>query len=303
MKNRSFATIINILKYISIYYLSAKMICFAIPKFLFMQFRVSNWETYIPLAEISKTQHMWSFFGRSYNYNLFIGSIEFIVGTLIVFKKTRLIALLISLGLFTNILVLNYEFEIDFALNHIIFDLCLSILLLSYYFKDLYNFFILQGGKLGHSLKGNSNKILQIFPLIFIVLLSISYFIFSYNVKSDYIVDEDIVGAYEIKQIKIDDSIVEFKSGTLAREPLMFLEYDNQFILSIDDTLYKGRYTLKNQEINIYLNTPTKFNMTTLNGEMQNKNAIIGKTENNHNLQIQFELIDSDKNYLNGLYR
>src|SRR5699024_9129071 len=98
-----------------IYYLSATMICFAISKFLYMQFRVLHWESYVPLVEVSKLQHMWSFFGRSYNYNLFIGIAEFLIGVLIVFKRTRLIALLLLFGLSLNILILNIEFDIYFA--------------------------------------------------------------------------------------------------------------------------------------------------------------------------------------------
>ena len=141
------------MKYLFIYYLSAKMIVFAIPKLLFTQFRILHWESYVPLVELSKYQHMWSFFGRSYNYNLFIGSIEILIGALIVFKRTRLIALLVALGIFTNILILNIEFDIYFAIAHIFADWLIVILLLSNYYGDLYKFFVTLGGKFNHSIK------------------------------------------------------------------------------------------------------------------------------------------------------
>jgi len=112
LKNITLKNILVVFKYLLIYYLSAKMICFAIPKLLHMQFRVMHYESYLPLAEISKYQHMWSFFGRSYNYNIFISLAEFLIGAIVVFKRTRLIALLISLGVCANLIILNIEFDI-----------------------------------------------------------------------------------------------------------------------------------------------------------------------------------------------
>jgi len=136
MKQLTLRNVLNVLKYLLIYYLSAKMICFAIPKLLHMQFRVLHYESYLPLAEISKYQHMWSFFGRSYNYNIFIGLAEFLIGALVVFKRTRLIALLISLGVCANIIILNIEFEIFFALEHVLVDFAITLILLSLHLHD-----------------------------------------------------------------------------------------------------------------------------------------------------------------------
>ncbi len=56
-----------------------------------------------------------SFFGRSYAYNIFIGLTELAVGVLVVFKRTRLIALLISLGVCLNIFIINFEFDLPMS--------------------------------------------------------------------------------------------------------------------------------------------------------------------------------------------
>jgi hypothetical protein len=77
MKNVSLKKIIRIAKYLAIFYLSIGMIALAIPKLLEMQFRVDHYQAFIPLAELPKSTHMWSFFGRSYVYNLFIGLTDY----------------------------------------------------------------------------------------------------------------------------------------------------------------------------------------------------------------------------------
>lgn len=241
MKNPHLARTLNILKYLAIYYLSAKMICFAIPKFLHMQFRVLHYQSYAPLVEISKYEHMWSFFGRSYNYNLFIGLAEFSIGMLIVFKRTRLIALLISLAVCTNILILNIEFEITFAVQHVLIDLMLTLLLLAYYYPDLYRFFIKLGGKFEGSVQ-KRNKFQTWFPYFFVIALSVSYFIYAKKLKTT--VNDQIVGAYIIQDLQLNDIEVELGSGGLAEKPMLFLEHNSEVVLSIRDTLYKGIYAL-----------------------------------------------------------
>lgn len=304
MKNPNLTKALTVLKYLAIYYLSAKMICFAIPKFLFMQFRVLNWQSYVPLVELSKYQHMWSFFGRSYNYNLFIGITEFLIGVLIVFKRTRLIALLLALGLCINILILNIEFDIYFATSHVAEDLILTVLLLTGYHKDLYTFFIRFGGKFNDSMGITKGKFARFFPYGFVIVLSISYFIFSLYIKSKYTADEDIVGAYKIKKMKINDSIINLGKGKLTNDPMMFFEYNSQFVLSIEDTLYKGRFIVNDDRIRIYLDYPTGFKMKSMIGSIKNDNSIIiGKVDEKRPFEIIYERIDGSKNYLNELYR
>lgn len=294
---------LKVLRYLCIYYLSAKMICFAIPKFLFMQFRILHWQSYAPLVEISKQQHMWSFFGRSYHYNLFIGLTEFLIGILIVFRRTRLIALLLSLGVCVNILVLNIEFGVDFAINHVLFDLTITTLLLYDFRKDLYKYFIQIGGKFDNSMASLESKFMMRLPYLFIVVLSVSYFIFAFGVKKKYSVNENIVGAYKIQNIKINDSLVGLGQGWQTKDPMLFIEYNNQFVLSFTDTLFMGRYIQKNDSITIYMDYPNKFDIKSINGLMKNSNSIIGTTSENRTFQMKYKKVDDQNNYLNNLYK
>jgi hypothetical protein len=292
----------NIIKYLAIYYLSAKMITFAIPKLLFMQFRIMHWESYVPLVELSKYQHMWSFFGRSYNYNLFIGLIEFSIGALVLFKRTRLIALLLSLGVCLNILLLNVEFDITFAIAHVSFDLAITLALLATYRKDLYRFFIEMGGKLDKPLASSDNKFFKILPVAFLLVLSIGYFAFSYHIKSLYIPDENLIGSYEFKSVRLNDSLIEVDKGSIGKTPMAFIEHNNLFVLSIEDTIYKGGYVLNDQTIDIYLKGPTKLGFSNLKGSVK-ADTLRGVIDDNQAIEFSLKRIEGSRDYLNDLYR
>ncbi len=302
MKKLTLKNIQTVLTYLAIYYLSVKMICFAIPKILFMQFRIPTYSAYVTLAEMSEYQHMWSFFGRSQNYNIFLGITEFLIGALILFKRTRLIALLISLGVCINILILNIEFKILFATQHIILDLFITIILLVSYRKDLHHFFIQLGGKRDGIIIKSKRKFTQLFPYLFLILVSVSYFSFSLYIKSVYIGDPTIIGAYSIEKIKVNDSIFKPSVGQFGTEPMMFIENNNQFVLSIEDTLYMGAYQINDKDIEFGLYNSTKFGLTSFSGIIDTL-SLKGKNEKEDLIHIFHKRIDGKKNYLNDLYK
>ncbi|WP_298420739.1 hypothetical protein [uncultured Kordia sp.] len=267
-----------------------------------MQFRIPNYSSYIYLAEMSKYQHMWSFFGRSENYNIFIGISEFLIGALVLFKRTRLIALLISLGVCLNILVLNIEFEIIFATSHIILDFAITLILLIGYRKDLYQFFIKLGGKLDSTSIKPKHKFAKIFPVVFLLVLSVGYFSFSLYIKSVYIGDPNVIGAYEIKQIQLKDSTFTPKKGKLGKLPMLFIENNNQIVLSVEDTLYIGAYLVEKENIHLGFEGATKFGLQTLKGTLDSI-SLTGQINDKSSIDISLERIDGKKNYINDLYK
>jgi hypothetical protein len=223
MKNVSLKKIIRIAKYLAIFYLSIGMIALAIPKLLEMQFRVDHYQAFIPLAELPKSTHMWSFFGRSYVYNLFIGLTELSIGILIIFKRIRLIGLLISLGVCLNIFIINIQFDMIYeVVRHISIDLFLTLILLIEYRKDLYQFFIGLGGKLnGEVIKANSG-IWKKLRIAYVIFFPVAYFIFSFVVISMF--DYNLIGSYEIKNTQIENGNITFDKGSIGTTPMLFLK-------------------------------------------------------------------------------
>lgn len=276
-----------------------KMICFAIPKFLFMQFRGLHYQAFIPLGEISKTQHMWSFFGRSYNYNLFIGVVEFLIGILIVFKRTRLIALLLSVGVCSNILVLNIEFDADFAVHHAFLDFVISIFLLSTYRKDLYMFFIEFGGKLKSRVTSTSNSLVRKLLYTYIIVFPVGYFIFAYNLRSS--VDEELVGSYQIKTFEVDGHPLTAEKGKLGSLPLICFEYNSMVVLSINDSTYYGRYSSEAGTITMEFRATIAQKVKTFKGKLAN-GIFEGRINDGALMNMAVEKLSPKKDYLNDLY-
>ncbi|MDR5589916.1 hypothetical protein [Christiangramia sp. SM2212] len=300
MSNPISKKILQVLKYLAIYYLSIKMIAFAIPKLLHMQFRILHHEAFMPLAEISKYQHMWSFFGRSYNYNLFIGLMEILIGILVVFKRTRLIALLISLGVCINILILNIEFDIDFAIQHISLDLGLSLLLLLEYRKDLYQFFIRLGGKLNSASSPKGSKFSKILPFIYILVFPIVYFLYAQNLKND--VNDEVVGSYRIYNLKIENEKKLLDKGKLGSVPMIFFEYNGQSVLSVNDSLYKGSYFVRNDSLRMFFKTEGNTKNNLFKGKIISSEHIQGKLNDSLTVEMKIQRLSEEKDYLNGLY-
>ena len=294
--------IVNVLKLVLTYYLSAKYICFGIPKLLHTQFNVLRHEAYTPLAELSKYDHMWSFFGRSYNYNLFLGMIELAIGMLIVFKRTRLIALLMLLGVATNILILNIEFDIDFAVAHVSFDLIACLLLLIPYLPDLREFFLKHGGKMRRQDSIKRTTFLRAIPILFVSMLSVGYFIFSLYIKDLY--SAPVEGTFVIEKIEINGIPETLRAGKRGKEPMFFIEYNGLVAVSLNDSLTFGSINSVNDTIVTRFRTPLSEDVVIARFE---DNEIIGTTARNgssngkDSIKITLLRIDEKDNYLNGL--
>lgn len=96
---------------------------------------------FTPLGSVSKDLLFWVSSGTSSTYNYFMGSVEVLAGFLLFTPRTRLIASMLSVGIFLNIVVLNYSYNISVKLLSALLLLS-SIFLLLRYRKLLWNTFI-----------------------------------------------------------------------------------------------------------------------------------------------------------------
>ena len=293
--------LVGILQVLLTYYLSAKYICFGIPKLLHMQFNILRHEAYTPLAQLTKYDHMWSFFGRSYNYNLFLGLIEILIGILVVFKRTRLIALLMLLGVSTNILILNIEFDIDFAIGHVAFDLMACLLLLLPFLPDLREFFLKQGGKMKLGQAENRSTLVRSIPLLFVSILTIGYFIFSVYIKNLY--TPPVQGTYVIEKIEINGIAEDISKGKIGTKPMFFFEYNGMLAISLNDSLTYGSINTVNDTIMTSFRTPLFEDVIIArfeNNEVIGTRYVNGSSTDQESIRITLQRIDEKDNYLNG---
>ncbi len=126
------------------YYLALQLLQYGLDKVFKAQFYLPEPNTlYTPLGQVSKDLLFWSTMGTSYGYTVFTGIAEAIAAVFIIFKRTRLLGLLVSLVLLLHISAINVSFDISVKL-YSGFLLLLNIYLLTAFINRLYRFFFTQ---------------------------------------------------------------------------------------------------------------------------------------------------------------
>ena len=276
----------NIIKYIGIYLVSFVLIAFSISKFFDLQFQIFNFTWYQPLKDLSPMSLAWSFFGHSYLYNLFLGILEFLAGCLIVFNRTRLAGLLIAAGIYLNVVIVDFEFEVYSAIVHATIEFIIILLLLIPYIKDLKKFFWDMSGKFQNEQRKVTKMVTFGIPAIFIVLVSLSIVTLTYMLIST---ENSIIGAYKIERLNIKANTITLRSGEITKDPMLFFEFDNSCILSVNDSTYYGTYKSDGKKLMIALDHQTKM-FKKINGVFYH-NTINGITENHDKIEIVLKKI------------
>ena len=125
-----------------IYYLSLQLFIYGADKIFKAQFYLPEPNIlYTPLGFVSRDLLYWSTIGSSHSYSVFLGLAEVIAALFLIFRKTRVLGLLIAAVLMLNIVAVNFSFDISVKL-HSGFLLLLTLLLLWRYAHTLYRFFI-----------------------------------------------------------------------------------------------------------------------------------------------------------------
>lgn len=115
------------------YYLVLELWEYGWIKLTKMQFYLPEPNTvYTELGALSKDIAYWSVMGSSPSYVIFMGVVELITGSLIVIKRTRFIGLLLALGVFINVVMVNFSFDISVKLFSLSLLAFTGILLLQY---------------------------------------------------------------------------------------------------------------------------------------------------------------------------
>lgn len=87
---------------------------------------------YRELGQLSKDIAYWSLMGSSRSYVVFMGIAELVAGSLLVFRRTRFVGLLLALGIFINVVMVNISFDISVKLFSITCLLMIIALLTGY---------------------------------------------------------------------------------------------------------------------------------------------------------------------------
>lgn len=124
------------------YYLAVVMIGYGFAKVFKTQFPFpTTYRLYQSYGESSPMGLLWTFMGYSTAYNIFTGLGEVIGGFLLLFRRTRLLGALIVVAVMSNVVMLNFSYDVPVKLfsSHI---LVLAIFILLPDMKRLLNLFL-----------------------------------------------------------------------------------------------------------------------------------------------------------------
>lgn len=125
------------------YYLGIVLLSYGFVKVIQTQFPAPSLETLLqPYGESTSMKLLWTFMGHSKTYNLFVGLAEVAAAMLLFFKRTRLMGALLSIVVMSNVVILNFCYNVPVKLfsSHL---LAIAIILVLPDAKRLLAFFIL----------------------------------------------------------------------------------------------------------------------------------------------------------------
>jgi hypothetical protein len=124
------------------YFLGYQMIHYGLFKIFPIQFgEIAFWKLLQPYGDSSPMGLAWTFLGYSQGYNLFMGLAEFIGGVLLFHKRTRLLGGLVLIPVITNIVAINFFYDVPVKLfsSELLF---IAIIVVAPDFKRVLNFVI-----------------------------------------------------------------------------------------------------------------------------------------------------------------
>lgn len=227
--------ILPVFRKVFTFYLALQLLKYGFDKIFKGQFYLPEPNIlYTPLGQLSKDTLFWSAIGTSYLYSVITGLIEALAGVFLMFRKTRVLGLLLAVPVLMHVLIINLGFDISVKL-YSAFLLFLSLLLLSPQLGRLYSFIVRHDIA---TLKREDHTF-AIFNHVFI-RVSLRTFVVGliflealYPALRSGIVNDDTAerpylhGAYEVFEVTKNKQVIELREHELKR---FFIHRDGYII-------------------------------------------------------------------------
>lgn len=207
------------------YYLALQMLKYGFDKVFKAQFYLPEPNTlYTPLGQLSKDIMFWSTMGTSYTYTVFGGVLEALAGACILFKRTRVLGLLMTIGIMLQVVAINFGFDISVKVYSLLL-LFLSLILLAPQATRLYQFLILQQDSrlrvapetFPTFFNRTARIVAQVFMIGIILLEALYPYIKSGNFNDDSWPRPYLHGAYQVVKASVNQRLVELHQAPIKR--------------------------------------------------------------------------------------
>jgi uncharacterized membrane protein YphA (DoxX/SURF4 family) len=220
------------------YYLALQLFVYGFNKFFKWQFYLPEPNTlFTSMGNTPKDLLYWSSMGTSRLYSMFTGSLEILAATFLLFRKTLLTGVLISLGIMINVLMINFGFDISVKLYScfLLFLCCILILpdakrLFQFFFSDK-TFTKEKWSPEFYVGKKRWIYLLAKFLIVAIIILDpLSLYLKSGNFNDDAFPRPLMHGAYDVTLfVKNSDTLLPLQNDTL-RWKRVFIHRRGYFI-------------------------------------------------------------------------
>ena len=187
------------------YYLAQVLLGYGFNKVFPLQFRTSPGRLSATYGESSPMGLLWTFMGSSPGYVIFTGAGEVLAGTLLLFRRTRLLGAIIATFMMTQVFALNVFYDVPVKLNALHF-LLMALFLMAPDAQRLANLFLLNK-PIDPEIPGLTINDRRLRWLGIALKIGLIYFIFV----------NALVDNWEQKQIT-DNNVLEFANRTTSGE-------------------------------------------------------------------------------------
>lgn len=231
------------------FFLGYTMVYYGMFKILPIQFgEIAFWRLLQPYGDSSPMGLAWTFLGHSKGYNIFMGLSEFVGGVLLFHRKTKLMGSLILIPIITNIVAINFFYDIPVKLFSLEL-LLMAVILVLPDFKRILNLIIFN--KTIESIQYQPPFKLKKWTLTakaikwsFVLLILFNTISKTTNIYSERKEKSSFYGLYEVTHfIRNSDTILPILTDK-KRWRYLFFEYPNTIQFSRMD---KSRYGYKSE--------------------------------------------------------
>ncbi|HEY2846198.1 MAG TPA: hypothetical protein VGI80_00175 [Pyrinomonadaceae bacterium] len=225
----------RVLAFLARYWLGTIFLIYAAPKVLGIQFRVLQSVYDTPLAQVSDFWLAWSFFGRSYEYQLVLAFAEISIASLVLFRRTQTIGALCSLPISINIVMVDYFFGVATGALFVASALVVAALYLVVPQFPRFKTFFWDEQPSSSSRRGVAN--LAYGALVFAGMMGVVILEKRYNPRP-------YEGAYTIERYSVNGVPQPVGPGQFGMGPTMYLEIRDLLVLSLNGKNTMGKYTI-----------------------------------------------------------
>lgn len=255
--------IIAFLQCLILYCLSLDLSLFGWQKILKLQMIVLLGKLDLPFSSLDGETLLWAFYRYSYPYTISIACLQLTCAYLVLFQKTRLLALLMMIPMLVNIIGLDYFYHLPVGvLVHAIVLLLGILCLLTPEFTRLKSFFL---SGLSYLQQLSLSPGSRVAAKLSIIGLPIIFFLtYSFPDKNP-----QLTGKYEVNDLWINGKAVKAASPKDSVLTTLYMDLDNDFVVDFNDYRYRyiGTYQKSADSLSVHWRYPAN-NIPPLKGKL-----------------------------------